>query len=151
MGVRARPKSGFARTMYDLRLWIRDTIPGTGRRLRYGERSEHLAARHLKWRGYKIIARNFKAAGAEIDIIMMDRAAIVFVEVKARMSDKLGPPELAVDDRKQYRIRRAAEIFANRYHPNGSASTEERPMRFDVIAISGDGRARKVDHLKDAF
>ena|SRR5271166_1210899 len=149
MGVRVRPKSGLARTMFDLRLWIRDTIPGTGRRLRYGERSEHLAARHLKWRGYRIIARNFKAAGAEIDIIVKDRDTIVFVEVKARMSDGFGPPEIAVDDRKQYRIRRAAEIFANRYHLNGFAN--EPPMRFDIIAISGDGRARKVEHLKDAF
>ena len=142
MGVRARPRGGLARTMFDLRLWIRDTIPGTGRRLPYGERSEHLAARHLKWRGYKIIARNFKAAGAEIDVIMMDHGTLVFVEVKARMSDRLGPPELAVDDRKQYRIRRAAGIFANRHHSQEQA--QERPLRFDVIAISGDGRGRKL-------
>jgi putative endonuclease len=145
MGVRARPKSGIARTMYDLRLWIRDTIPGTGRRLAYGERSEHLAARHLKWRGYKILARNFRAAGAEIDIIMKDRETIVFVEVKARMSDVLGPPELAVDGRKQHRIRRAAEIFANRRH------SADMTTRFDVVAIIGDGRGRTVQHLKDAF
>jgi putative endonuclease len=145
MGVRVRPKRGLARTMFDLRLWIRDTIPGTARRLPYGERSEHLAARHLRWRGYRIIARNFKAAGAEIDIIVKDRDTIVFVEVKARMSDGFGPPELAVDDRKQERIRRAAEFFANRYH------TSERPIRFDIIAISGDGRGRKVEHRKDAF
>ena len=131
--------------MYDLRLWIRDTIPGTGRRLPYGERSEHVAARHLKWRGYKIIARNFRAAGAEIDIIVMHRGTLVFVEVKARMNDRLGPPEIAVDDRKQYRIRKAAEIFANRNR------TGERPIRFDVIAILGDGRGRKVEHLRDAF
>jgi putative endonuclease len=149
VGVRARPKSGFARTMYDLRLWIRDTIPGTGRRLPYGARSEHVAARHLKWRGYKIIARNFRAAGAEIDVIMMDRGTLVFVEVKARMSDSLGPPELAVDDRKQYRIRRAAEIFANRNHRQEGA--HERPTRFDVVAITGDGRGRKLEHLQNAF
>jgi putative endonuclease len=145
VGVRARPKSGLARTMYDLRLWIRDTIPGTGRRLPYGERSEHVAARHLKWRGYKIIARNFRAAGAEIDLIMMDRDTLVFVEVKARMSDRSGPPELAVDDRKQHRIHRAAEIFANRSH------AREREIRFDVVAITGDGRGSKLDHLKNAF
>ncbi len=131
--------------MYDLRMWVRDTIPGTGRRLPYGERSEHLAARHLKWRGYKIIARNFKAAGAEIDVIMMDHDTMVFVEVKARMSDAMGPPELAVNDRKQYRIRRAAEIFANRLRAS------ESPVRFDVIAIRGNGRGSKVEHLKDAF
>jgi putative endonuclease len=145
VGVRARPKSGFARTMYDLRMWLRDTIPGTGRRLPYGERSEHVAARRLRWRGYRIIARNFRAAGAEIDLIMMDRGTMVFVEVKARMTDAVGSPEDAVDARKQYRIRKAAEIFAER------RGSRERPMRFDVIAISGDGRARKVEHLKDAF
>jgi putative endonuclease len=145
VGVRARPGSGLARTMYDLRLWIRDTIPGAERGLPYGERSEHVAARHLKWRGYKIIARNFRAAGAEIDVIVLDHGTLVFVEVKARMSDRLGPPELAVDDRKQARIRRAAGIFANR------GGAQEREMRFDVIAIIGDGRGRKLEHLKDAF
>jgi putative endonuclease len=67
------------------------------------------------------------------------------VEVKARMSDALGPPELAVDGRKQYRIRRAAEIFVSRNR------SDERPVRFDVVAISGDGRGRKVEHLQNAF
>jgi putative endonuclease len=137
-----------ARTMHDLREWIRDTIPGAERGLAYGVRSEHAAARHLKWHGYKIIARNFRAAGAEIDLIMIDHGTLVFVEVKARMTDSLGAPETAVDSRKQYRIRKAAEIFADRRH---SRHTNQGPIRFDVIAISGDGRGRKLEHLRDAF
>jgi putative endonuclease len=84
-------------------------------------------------------------ATTEIYTIMMHRGTLVFVEVKARMSDSLGPPELAVDDRKQYRIRKAAAIFISRNR------SDERPMRFDVVAITGDGRGRKVEHLKGAF
>src|SRR5258708_2532362 len=145
MTSRARRISGFSGRIIALRSWLRDTIPGTDRRLSYGVRSEHAAARHLRWRGYKIVARNFRAAGAEIDVIIMDRGTLVFVEVKARMSDSAGVPEAAVDARKQYRIRKAAEIFADR---RGSS---ELPIRFDVIAISGDGRARKLEHLRDAF
>ena len=149
MGVRARPKAGIARTWYDLRMWIRDTIPGAGRGLLYGERSEHAAARHLKWSGYRIIARNFRAAGAEIDIIAKDRDTIVFVEVKARMRVGVAPPEAQVDERKQERIRRAAEIFARRIRRDEVA--DPPPIRFDVVAISGEGRGRKLEHLKNAF
>ena len=134
-----------SRTIHVLREWIRDTIPGAERGLAYGVRSEHAAARHLKWHGYKIIARNFRAAGAEIDLIMIDRGTLVFVEVKARMTNSLGTPETAVDARKQYRIRKAAEIFTDRRRSNNG------PIRFDVIAISGDGRGRKLEHLRDAF
>jgi putative endonuclease len=120
-----------------------DSGDGTAVAIREEERASSDA--DLKWRGYKIIARNFRAAGAEIDVIAVDHGTIVFVEVKARMSDALGPPELAVDDRKQFRIRRAAAIFANRSH------REDRQTRFDVIAIVGDGRGCKLEHLKDAF
>lgn len=76
---------------------------------------------------------------------MIDGDTLVFVEVKARRTATAGSPEAAVDERKQHRIRRAAEIYAERHRAN------ERPIRFDVIAISGEGRERKLEHLKDAF
>ena len=113
--------------------------------LTYGARSEWIAERHLTWRGYRIIARNFRAAGAEIDLVAMHRGTLVFVEVKARRSDTMGPPEASVDDHKRAQIRRAAEIFAVRHR------ARERPMRFDVIAIRGEGRTSTIKHWRNAF
>lgn len=111
----------------------------------FGRRSERMAARHLRLHGYSIIARNFRAAGAEIDLIAMDGDTLVFVEVKARRGTSYGTPEAAVDDRKQMRIRRAAEVFTSQNSAAGVA------IRFDVVAITGDGRKRKLEILRNAF
>ncbi len=104
-----------------------------------------MAARHLRWRGYQVIARNFRAAGAEIDLVAMDGGTLVFVEVKARRGNIAGTAADAVDETKQKRIRRAAGIFAARYRADNC------PIRFDVVAISGDGLSRKFEILRNAF
>jgi Holliday junction resolvase-like predicted endonuclease len=75
-----------------------------------GRRGEEIAARHLRRCGYRILERNFCAAGAEIDLIATDHETYVFVEVKARSSAIFGMPAEAVDARKAERIRRAANL-----------------------------------------
>lgn len=109
-----------------------------------GKEGEKLAERHLKRHGLRIVERNFRAAGAEIDLVAMDHGTLVFVEVKWRLGTSAGTPEEAVNRRKQEQIRRAAGIFAGRYR------AQEYPMRFDVIAITGSERPH-LEHLKDAF
>lgn len=104
-----------------------------------------MAARHLGRRGYRVIARNFRAAGAEIDLVAIDGDTLVFVEVKARRVDSAGTPADAVNAAKQKRIRRAAGVFAARYR------ADKCPIRFDVVAISGKGRGRKFEILRNAF
>ena len=76
-----------------------------------GRRGERAAEKYLRRNGYRIVARNFRAAGAEIDLVAMDGETLVFVEVKTRRSRISGAPEEAVDERKQTRMRRAAEGF----------------------------------------
>jgi len=75
----------------------------------------------------------------------MDSETLVFVEVKLRTGTWAGAPEEAVDDRKQARIRKAAEVFIARNR------AENRSVRFDVIAITGAGSHPHIEHLKDAF
>src|SRR5881396_2784363 len=58
-----------------------------------GERGENLAARELRNKGYRIIARNFKCVMGEIDIVARDGKTLVFVEVKTRASDDAVTPE----------------------------------------------------------
>ena len=67
----------------------------------YGKRSEIIAADFLKEKGYKILETNYKNVVGEIDIIAQDKDCIVFVEVKARLSQKFGHPLDAIDERKQ--------------------------------------------------
>lgn len=119
-------------------------LPGAAR-FRFGRRGERIAERHLRRLGYRIITRNYRAAGAEIDIIAMDGDTIVFVEVKRRTGTAAGAPQEAVNISKQNQIRRAAERFVAHYR------AAERDARFDVVAIVEAGRVRRLQHLKDAF
>ncbi len=110
-----------------------------------GRRGERAAEKHLRRNGYRIVARNFRAAGAEIDLVAIDGEILVFVEVKTRRSRAAGAPEEAVDERKQKRMRRAAEVFARRYRADDSE------MRFDIVAVDASGKRLEIELLRNAF
>ncbi len=110
-----------------------------------GRRGERAAEKYLRRNGYRIVARNFRAAGAEIDLVAMDGGVLVFVEVKTRRSRAAGAPEEAVDERKQKRMRRAAESFARRYR------ADDTEMRFDIIAIDASNERLEIELLRNAF
>ena len=131
------PRAAIARA-FD---WL-DLVRG---RVSLGRRGERAAEKYLRRNGYRIVARNFRAAGAEIDIVAMDRDTLVFVEVKTRQSFGAGAPEEAVDARKQARMRRAAEAFALRYRAN------EYEMRFDIVAIDASGARLEIELMRNAF
>lgn len=108
-----------------------------------GAAREETAVSYLADKQYKILERNFVAPYGEIDIIAEKEGVLVFCEVKYRGSDRCGSPFEAVDARKQKRICRAALFYYA-----GHGFTGERPCRFDVIAVHGDGI---VEHLENAF
>jgi putative endonuclease len=110
-----------------------------------GQRGERIAERHLKRCGYIILARNYRTAVAEIDLIGLDGRTLAFVEVKTRGGEDFGTPQEAVDDGKQDRIKRAAAAYVEWRRARGV------PIRFDVVAITGAGRERRLEVIKDAF
>ena len=128
-------------------LWsrMRAWIQSMREPLRLGARGERAAEKYLKRHGYRIVTRNFRASGAEIDLVAMDGETLVFVEVKTRRSFAAGAPEEAVDVRKQSRIRRAGEAFASRY------GAGERTMRFDIVAVNAAGPRFGIEILRNAF
>ena len=107
--------------------------------LELGRRGEQLAAEHLRARGYKLVASNFKLGvgrnrrgalvEAEIDLVAYDGATLCFVEVKTRASDRFAAPETSVDLRKQRQITRAARAYRRLL---GLASA---PYRYDVVSV----------------
>jgi putative endonuclease len=121
-------------------------------RLKIGRRAEDLVARRLAAAGWEIVERNARTRYGEIDLVALDGAVLVFVEVKAgRAGSAFGPerPVLAVDQRKQRRIRRlAAAWMAER---RGLARYDR--IRFDAIGVTYDRRDRPIDveHIADAF
>jgi putative endonuclease len=115
------------------------------KRVPAGRRGEQVATRHLKRCGYVILARNYRAAGAEIDLVALDNSTLAFVEVKFRAGPGFGAPAEAVDSEKRERIRRAARAFAE------WRGVPDLPARFDVVALSGAGRLCRLELIKDAF
>src|SRR6201986_115277 len=62
------------------------------RRISLGRRGEQIAARYLRRCGYLILARNYRAAGAEIDLVAIEGETLVFVEGQARSGLLFGAP-----------------------------------------------------------
>jgi putative endonuclease len=109
---------------------------------------EEIAANFLLARSYRILERNFRCKGGEVDIIARDPSdkSLVFIEVKARRGLSYGVPQLAVTPFKQRQISKAALTWLskNRLH--------DQNARFDVIAILLDGGGlHKVEHIRNAF
>lgn len=113
-----------------------------------GNLGEEIAANFLTARGYRILERNFRCKGGEVDIIARDPEdrSLVFIEVKARRGLTYGVPQLAVTPFKQRQISKAALTWLsqNRLHDTNA--------RFDVIAILlHTGAAHGIEHIRNAF
>lgn len=118
------------------------TVPARGG---LGEQGENVAARHLRSLGYRIIARNYRTAGGEIDIIARDGKTLVFVEVKTRAYDDPTPEE-QVSRQKEHQITKAAKVYLARF------GQSVPPARFDIVAIVWpSGQRPIVRHTPDAF
>ena len=107
---------------------------------RHGRRAEWLASFFLLCRGFYIVARRFKAAGGEIDLVVRRGDLLVFAEVKARPS--LDEAVLAVTPRSRRRMEAARRMFIAR-HP----SLAELDQRYDILAIAG----LRVRHVPGAW
>jgi putative endonuclease len=115
-----------------------------------GRIGEDLAVRHLKERGYLILARNWRAAvesvRGEVDVIAQQGSTLVFCEVKSRRRSLADNAFAAVTYPKQRQIRRLAALYlADR---EGNAE-----VRFDVIAVfwPPTGGGAVIDHILGAF
>ena len=111
-----------------------------------GRDAERLAERFLTRRSLIVVARNYRCRRGEIDLVMRDADTLVFVEVRRRTSRTFGGGLGSVDRRKRARLVAAAEVFltVNRIG-------DDRPCRFDVIAIDGPSRRTTIEWVRDAF
>jgi putative endonuclease len=97
---------------------------------------------HYRLRGYRILARNVRVGGVELDLVVRRGRRLLFVEVKHKSGPSHGDPLEAVDERKRERLRRGAEawLLAN---PE-LASTR---VGFEVAAVRAGGIDRVPDLL----
>ena len=108
-----------------------------------GKLGEDISARYLEDKGYKILDRNYRAIGKEIDIIAMDRDVLVFIEVKTRSSKKFGHALEAVNEMKISNIVNASI----RYVMDKKMTAYQ--VRYDVIEYYV--KEDKINHIENAF
>jgi putative endonuclease len=129
-----------------LRAWLTEKFSSACNKP-LGERGEEAAARYLKRRGYRILARHVDSRLGELDIVAVDGRTVVFVEVKTRATTDAGHPAEAIDELKQRRMTQAALGFLK------SQRLLNQSARFDVVAITwADGsRHPTIEHYVNAF
>jgi putative endonuclease len=110
-----------------------------------GRAGEQAAARHLAELGYRILARNVRAGGVEIDLVATRGDLVAFVEVKARRGARFGGGAEAVDARKRARLVRGAAAWL--------AASDQRfaRVRFDVVTFERDAGRWRLRHRAGAF
>ena len=120
---------------------------------RLGNFGEKRAVRYLRWRGYRILKRNFVTDQNEIDIIARRNKTTIFVEVKTRTVGAENPneprPASSVNAKKQRAIIKGARMFSAYYPSN----TKKRFDVIEVYVIQNNGRYKvaEIKHLKGAF
>jgi putative endonuclease len=109
---------------------------------------EDIACKFIESHGGRIIERNFRFKGGEIDVIYKDGDYIVFGEIKYRSSSTFGMAEEAVGYRKQRTISRGCDFYLVK-----NQLDEFTKVRFDVIALNIDEGQNtvKVHYVKNAF
>ncbi len=109
---------------------------------RFGRFGEECAARWYREAGCTILATNWRCSDGELDLVVSDGPAAVFVEVKARTSRRFGAGVEAVDHRKQRKLR----LLAARWLAASDRGYSD--LRFDVVDVDARGT---VEVYEDCF
>jgi putative endonuclease len=107
-----------------------------------GKLAEDLAAAWLERKGLRLVTRNYRNRGGEIDLILRDGATLVFVEVRLRSGSEFGGAGESIDAKKRRRILQTARYYL--------AGQPEQPCRFDVVLLDRLEPAA-IQWLRDAF
>ena len=114
-----------------------------------GQQAEQTACDYLQQHGLVLLEQNYHCRRGEVDLIMRDDKTLVFVEVRARRSDRFGSALESITANKQSRIIATAQHYLqqNRLQQN---------CRFDVVALriaqTAESQQHQVsDWIRDAF
>ncbi|HUR40665.1 MAG TPA: YraN family protein [Verrucomicrobiae bacterium] len=108
-----------------------------------GAAAEDRALSFLQAQGLKLIARNWRCKLGELDLVLADADTVVIAEVRSRRRSDYGSAAETVDWRKQAKLVRATRVLLA-----ARPELAERPLRFDLVTLDGDGA---VEWLREAF
>jgi len=107
-----------------------------------GNRAEQQALTYLQRQGLNTVECNFRCKAGELDLIMKEGETLVIVEVRYRQSEQFGGALSSITRQKQARIIAATQHYVIMRRLSHCA------IRFDVVAISGNGQ---INWIKNAF
>ena len=108
-----------------------------------GREGEQAAARYLEERGFRVLDRNWRCDGGEIDIVAVERRTFVVCEVKTRSGTRYGSPLDAVGHAKRRRLRRLAALWLSAH------GVRFDHVRIDVLGLLRDGDGGfTVEHVR---
>jgi putative endonuclease len=109
-----------------------------------GRVGEEAAAAWLSRHGFRLVERNHRNHGGEIDLVAWEGDTLCFIEVKARADVRHGPAAAAVGWDKRRRLARAASLYL-------ALHRLEPACRFDVLSVEQAEDGWQVTLLRDAF
>ncbi len=108
-----------------------------------GKKGEQQAVNYLTANGYRILERNIRIYGVEVDIIATDEKNLIFVEVKTR-TNNLVPFDKLLSKAQRQRLVKAADFYVR-------SKQLDLDVRFDFIFVSHKNHKFVIEHYPDAF
>lgn len=98
-----------------------------------GEKGEREAERFLIAKGYRILARNWRAGKDEIDLVCKDEGRLVFVETRTRRTGALVGGYDSIGRRKKDALGRVCRAYIAKLKPPPDS------FRLDVVEVEHEG------------
>ena len=106
-----------------------------------GVQGEAIAEKYLTAKGYKTVAKNFRAFHGEIDLVVEKQNSLLFVEVKTRTNSLY--EYRPIGWKQKLTLHRTVKAFLCQRHSRGDVA-----LQFDLILVS---RGKVVDHLENIY
>ncbi len=117
--------------------------PAGDKRQADGSLAEARAAAWLEGRGLRVLARNYRVKGGEIDLVCRDGRTTVFVEVRLRRNGDFGGAAASITRKKQQRLILAARHWLQ--------EQGDSACRFDCVLLQGEAASAPLEWIRNAF
>ena len=115
---------------------------------RKGLHYENQAKNYLVEHGLALLKQNYHCRFGEIDLIMLQKEALCFIEVKFRNSMAYGGAASSISNQKQKKIVKTALFFITQ-----NKKFKQHSIRFDALLIQqqADNKSVDIDWIQNAF
>jgi putative endonuclease len=113
--------------------------------LALGQAGEDAAADLLRRSGFRILERNWRSGGLELDIVCEQGDTLVFVEVKTRAAEGLANPEDALTPAKRRKLSKAIGLYLS------ARDLWDRSCRVDLVSVVHGPRGLSVTRHEDVL